>query len=964
MTFTLIETRAIPEINTIAKIFFHDGTGARILSLSNDDENKCFGINFRTPPHDSTGVAHIMEHSVLCGSRKYPVKEPFVEILKGSLQTFVNAFTFPDKTCYPCASQNLKDFYNLIDIYLDAVFYPNINENTMRQEGWHYEIDTPESPLTYKGVVFNEMKGAYSSPDELLGDQSRRSLFPDNTYRFDSGGDPADIPNLTFEAFKAFHDTYYHPSNSFIYFYGDDPEDERLRILESWLKDFDRKDVASLVPLQSSLGSPRKVTYPYDAGSEAEAKAHLSINWLLTESVDVQSALAFSVLAHILLETPASPLKRILMESGLGEDVIGGFQEQLRQNIFSAGLKGIQPENLDKVETLILESLANLALEGLDSETVAASLNTVEFLLREQNTGRFPRGLAAMLNALTTWVYDGNPIDALAFEAPLQAIKERAAGGRYFESLIESYLLKNLHRSTVILLPDPQEGKRREAQETERLEAVKARLSSDALQVIIKEVVELKERQDAPNTPEALATIPSLSLYDLDRNIKVIPSRTIQAGGAPLYFHDIFTNGILYLDLGFDMRVVPEDLLPYAGLLGRLLLEMGTERDDFVRLSQRIGRDTGGIHSATLASTIRGSQHPATWFFLRAKAVVPQASALFELLNDILLTARFDQPERFKQIILERKAGLEASLVPGGSAIVNQRLRARFTQADWLSDQMGGLAHLFFLRNLLEEMEKDWPAVLARLENLRHLLVNRGRMVVNVTLDEKSFKSLESGLVAFIENLPTLEATDANWAFTPSTANEGLTIPAQVNYVGKGANIYKLGYNLDGSVQVINNYLQTTWMWEKVRVQGGAYGGHSVFDMHSGAFTFVSYRDPNLLASLNTYDATGDFLENLEISQAELTKAIIGTVGDLDAYLLPDAKGWTSLTRQLLAYDDTLRQQFRDQVLGTTPDDFKAFGAVLKKVAESGEVVVLGSAEAIARANQERDGFLEVKKVL
>ncbi len=967
MSFILVQKRNIPEINTTGKIFVHNQTGARVLSLTNSDENKCFGINFRTPPADSTGVAHIMEHAVLCGSRKYPVKEPFVEIMKGSLQTFVNAFTYPDKTCYPCASQNLKDFYNLVDIYLDAVFYPRLSEHIFRQEGWHYEIDTPDSPLTYKGVVLNEMKGAYSSPDDLLSDKSRGSLFPENTYGLNSGGDPLAIPDLTYTAFKSFHEAYYHPSNAYIYFYGDDPEEERLRILETWLKDFDKKEVKSQVPLQPQFSTPKILTFAYDSGDSTESKAHLTLNWLLSEATDVQTCLELSLLTHILLGTPASPLKRALIESGLGEDITGGFEEQLRQTLFSAGLKGIQPENLEKVETLILETITKLAKDSLDPQTIAASLNTIEFHLREQNTGRFPRGLSLMLAALTTWLHDGDPLEALAFEAPLNVLKKKARDRRCFESLIEKHLINNPHRTTVRLIPDPEEGKRREAIEIERLAKVRSGMSADELNRVFNEAAELKQRQETPDSPETLATIPSLSLADIDRIIKTLPNQNLKAGETPIFFHDLFTNGIVYLDLGFDLHILPQELLPFAGLLGRLLLEMGTEKENFVKLTQRIGRDTGGIRSTSLSSTIRESERSAAWFFLRGKAIVSQSSALLDVLRDMLLNVRLDQPERFKQIVLERKAGLEAGLLPGGSGVVNQRLRAHFTEADWLSEQMHGITHLFFLRSLTEAIENDWSSVLEKLENIRHLLINRATMIANVTIDAGNFSVFEPYLAEFLASLPIRHpSNDAAWIFktTSASANEGLTIPAQVNYVGKGANLYQLGYKLHGSVQVINNYLQNTWLWEKIRVQGGAYGGQSGFDMLSGVFTYVSYRDPNLLASLDLYDATSDFLSNLEISEAELTKSIIGTIGDLDAYLLPDAKGWTAMSRSLLGYDDVRRQLFRDEVLSTSPNDFKAFGTILSKVAKSGEIVVLGSTDAIEKANKERQGLLAVLKVL
>lgn len=967
MSFTLKQETHIPEINATAKVFIHDKTGARLLSLTNDDENKCFGINFRTPPADSTGIAHIMEHSVLCGSRKYPVKEPFVELIKGSLNTFLNAFTYPDKTCYPVASQNLKDFYNLIDVYLDAVFYPLIPPETLQQEGWHYELDSPDAPLNYKGVVFNEMKGNYSSPDGILGEVSQRAVFPDNLYAFDSGGDPAAIPDLTYAQFKAFHENYYHPSNAYIYFYGDDPEDERLRLLETWLEAFDKKEVDALTPLQPKFSAPRSVSAVYDAGDSEDPKAYLQLNWMMPEVTDFQTALGLDVLAHILLATPASPLKKVLSESGLGEDVTGGYQQDYRQGLFSAGMKGVNNEDTEKVEKLILETLAALAKDGLDPDTVAASLNTIEFRLRELNTGRFPRGLALMLGALGPWVYDGDPISGLTFEAPLADLKAKIAAGRYFESLIEEHLLNNPHRAGVTLRPDPEEGKRRDSAERSRLDAAKAAMSPAELEEVMASAEELKRRQEAPDSPDALATLPALSLADIDHKIKTIPLEIVgRRAGDPrptVFYHSLSTNNILYLDLGFDLHSLPADLLPYAGLFGRLLLEMGTKNEDFVRLTQRIGRDTGGIHPSSLTSSIRDSDRAAAWFFLRGKVVASQSTALLDILKDILLGARLDDRERFKQIVLEEKSGMEAGLLPGGHQVVNRRLRARFNEADWVAEQMNGITQLFFLRELADTLEKDWASVLDKLETVRRLLLNRAAMIVNVTLDETNWKTFAPLLASFLVEIPALETDVVKWL--PATFNnEGLTIPSQVNYVAKGANLYNLGYRMHGSVQVINKILGTSWLWDKIRVQGGAYGGFSAFDIHSGAYTFLSYRDPNLVASLDTYDATADFLRNLDISDTELTKAIIGTIGDLDAYLLPDAKGWSSLTRYLVGYTDEKRQKFRDEVLHTSARNFKSFADTLQALAQHGEIVVLGSAEAIEKANAEREGLLEVKKVL
>ncbi len=962
--FTLITEREIPEINGVARLYEHKKSGARLLSIQNDDENKVFGITFRTPPRTSNGIAHIMEHSVLCGSRKYPVKEPFIELAKGSLNTFLNAFTFPDKTCYPVASQNLKDLFNLMDVYLDAVFYPLIPPETLMQEGWHYEIEAPDQPLTFKGVVFNEMKGAYSSPDDLLGDKSRQVLFAaDHPYAMDSGGDPLVIPDLTYEEFRAFHRRYYHPANAYIWMYGDGPdEEERLRYLDSWLRDFDRREVDSVIPAQPPFDAPRRETIPYDAGGAEDPKAYLTVNWLLPDGLDVQTGLALEILAHILLGTPASPLRKTLIDSGLGEDVIGGLDDHLRQPVFNAGMKGVRPENLERVETLILDTLRDLAREGLDPNTVEASLNTIEFLLREQNTGRFPRGLFLMLRALTTWLYDGDPLDALAFEAPLAAVKAAAAQGGFFEGLIERFLNQNTHRATVFLVPDPEEGKRRAQAEAARLQQARAQMSPEEIEQVIRQAQELKRRQETPDPPEALATIPTLRLEDLDKAVRTIPLEEHEVGGARLLYHPLPTNGIVYLDVGFDMRAVPPDLLPYLGLFGRVLLHMGTEREDFVRLTQRIGRETGGIHAASVLSEHLTAPEGPAWFFLRGKALAEKTPALLDILRDVLLTADLGNRERFRQIVLEEKARAESALIPAGSRVVNSRLRAHFTPTDRLGEQMGGVEHLFFLRTLADRIEQDWDAVRADLERVRAALVNRRSLLLNLTTDADAYRQHAAALAAFVQALPEQPVTRHPLPDPLAAGNEGLTIPAQVNYVGKGANLYAAGYRLHGSIFVINNYLGTTYLWEKIRVQGGAYGGFASFDTHSGVWTYLSYRDPNLTATLENYDRTPDFLRALDAPEEEIVKAIIGTIGSMDAYQLPDAKGWTSLHRYLTGMTDDQRQALRDQVLGTTLRDFRDFAGVLETVARDGLVVVLGPSEQVGAA---RDSLaLQVRSVL
>lgn len=966
--FRLVKKEMIGELRTLAELYMHEKTGAQLLSLQNEDENKVFGIAFRTPPSDSTGLPHILEHSVLCGSRKYPVKEPFVELLKGSLQTFLNAFTYPDKTCYPVASQNVRDFYNLVDVYLDAVFHPRLTPDVFRQEGWHYELEAPSGEMKFKGVVFNEMKGAYASPDNLLAEYSLHSLFPDTPYRFDSGGDPRQIPSLTFERFEAFHKTYYHPSNARIFFHGDDDPQERLRLVDGYLREFDAAMIDSSIPSQPPFPAPVREErfYMVGEGEDDQKKGMVTVNWVLGETAAGEMNFALQVLDHILLGTAGSPLRKALIESGLGEDIASeGLGDELRQMYFSAGLKGVLPENLEKVEPLVLRTLEDLARRGIDPRTVEASLNTVEFRLRENNTGHFPRGLLLMLRALTTWLYDRDPLLLLAFDAPLKVVKERAhRDPGYFQELVGRFFLDNTHRSTLLLRPDPELRKKWEASEKKALERARSRMGPADIDRLVAETLHLKRRQETPDPPEALATIPTLRLEDLERENKIIPLEHLDIADARVLYHDLFTNGITYMDLGLDLHALDRSLLPYVPLLGRAFTEMGTEEEDFVSLAQRIGQLTGGIGSQTFTSQVKGGRSSAAWLFLRGKALAGRQEGLFEIFRDVLLKVQLDNRERFRQMVLEEKARCEQRIVPSGHQMVNLRLRSHFGEGHGAAEQMEGINYYFFILDLARRVEEDWPGVLARLRETRRRLVNRNAMVFNITLDEAGMKGLEPRLAAFVEALPRSPLPESRWTFDQPPPHEGMIIPSQVNYVGKGADVYALGYRFHGSSLVITRYLRNAWLWDKVRVQGGAYGAFCLLDRYSGVLTFVSYRDPNLDDTLKAFDGAAHFLRQAGIPEKERVKSIIGAVGDLDTHLLPDAKGYTSMLRYLAGETDEARQRLREEVLGTRERHFREFAEVVEGVAERGLVKVMGSPAALQEAARRRPGWLEVFRVL
>ncbi|KAL0717432.1 hypothetical protein Bca4012_066754 [Brassica carinata] len=966
----------ISECKSKATLFRHKKTGCEVMSVSNEDENKVFGIVLRTPPKDSTGIPHILEHSVLCGSRKYPLKEPFVELLKGSLHTFLNAFTYPDRTCYPVASTNAKDFYNLVDVYLDAVFFPKCVDDvhTFQQEGWHYELNDPSEDISYKGVVFNEMKGVYSQPDNILGRIAQQAISPDNTYGVDSGGDPKDIPKLTFQEFQEFHRKFYHPSNARIWFYGDDDPLQRLRILSEYLDMFEASpspDTSKIVP-QKLFSEPIRIVEKYPAGRDGDLKKKnmVCINWLLSEKpLDLETQLALGFLDHLMLGTPASPLRKILLESGLGEALVSsGMSDELLQPQFSVSMKGVSEDNVQKVEELIMSTLKKLAEEGFDSEAVEASMNTIEFSLRENNTGSFPRGLSLMLQSIAKWIYDMDPFEPLKYTEPLKALKARIAeeGSKaVFSPLIEQFILNNSHRVTIEMQPDPEKASQEEAEEKSILEKVKAGMTEEDLAELARATEELRLKQETPDPPEALRCVPSLNLSDIPKEPTYVPTEVGDINGVKVLRHDLFTNDIVYAEVVFDMGSLKHELLPLVPLFCQSLLEMGTKDLSFVQLNQLIGRKTGGISVYPLTSSVRGKDEPCSKIIVRGKSMAGRADDLFNLMNCLLQEVQFTDQQRFKQFVSQSIARMENRLRGSGHGVAAARMDAMLNIAGWMSEQMGGLSYLEFLRTLEKKVDEDWEGISSSLEEIRRSLLARNGCIVNMTADGKSLTNIEKSLEKFLDLLPENPSGGlVTWDGRLPLRNEAIVIPTQVNYVGKAGNIYSTGYELDGSAYVISKHISTTWLWDRVRVSGGAYGGFCDFDSHSGVFSFLSYRDPNLLKTLDIYDGTGDFLRGLEMDQETLTKAIIGTIGDVDSYQLPDAKGYSSLMRHLLGVTDEERQRKREEILTTSLKDFKDFAEAIDVVRDKGVAVAVASAEDIDAANNARSNFFEVKKAL
>ncbi len=959
--FTLVWEKDIPECKSLARFWRHGQTGAELLSFSNADENKVFGVSFRTPPEDSTGLPHILEHSVLCGSEKYPVKEPFVELLKGSLQTFLNAFTYPDKTCYPVASANVRDFRNLTDVYLDAVFFPLIPEEVFQQEGWHLELNG-KGGFVFKGVVYNEMKGVFSSPESVLSRFSQQALFPDTVYGLESGGDPEVIPDLTYEEFAAFHKACYHPTNARFFFWGDDAEDERLEQVGKVLSRFTRGRPAPRIALQERKAEPKTLTIPFVAG-EDETKGMVCCNWLLADAHDVTLTLGFRMLDHILLGMPASPLRRALIESGLGEDITGnGLEDELLQSSFSVGLRGVLPENASRVEPLILETLRRLADDGIEAKYTDAAVNSVEFTLREKNSGRFPVGLVVMLQALTTWLHDGDPVAPLRYEEPLAAIKGKlAAREPYFENLIRRYFLENTHRATIMLTPDHALGAVKAEEEAERVNRVLASLPEAERARLAEKAARLQALQEAPDNPQDLARIPRLAVSDIPRAEKPIPGETTALGNGPrLHFHDLPTGGISYVDAFFNLDGVPGGLFPLLPLMGRALTEMGTSQRNFVDLNMAIASKTGGLDAGPLFYTARADRTALPRFTVSGKVAPGKIPDLFGLMEEIILAPDFGQRERFLRMVLEEKARLEQGLIPAGHTYVSTRLRSAQSATGMMEEMTGGVSYLFFLRELADRAAGDWPSVRRDLDALHAAVFSRRNLDWNVTGEKDFREALLASAEKLTAALPAAAPSGGDHGIAKApNAREALLLPAQVNYVGQGGNLYDAGYAYHGSVHGILKQLRTGWLWEKVRVQGGAYGAFCSFDRMAGSFVLASNRDPHVPATHAILARTAGYHAKADIPRLRdpaFTLALRAVV----AFLLPAACGAASSALAITGDSPELRRKMRDEILATTPDHFRAFAAYLEKALESGPVCVLGG-DLLDKTASGRDGWARIK---
>ena len=949
--YRVVEHKMIEEMQSEGIVLEHKKTKARLFLVSNDDENKVFCIGFRTPPDNDCGLPHILEHSVLCGSDKFPLKDPFVELVKGSLNTFLNAMTYPDKTVYPVASCNDKDFHNLMDVYMDAVLHPNIykEEKIFRQEGWHYELESKDAPLIYNGVVYNEMKGAYSSPESILDSVTQKTLFPDTCYGKDSGGDPVHIPELSYEKFLDFHRTYYHPSNSYIYLYGDMDMAEKLTCLdEEYLSHYEERPVDSRIREQKAFAEPveREFSYSITEGESEEDATYLSVNTVVGDDLDPKLYVAFQILEYTLLDAPGAPLKQALIDAGIGKDVMGGYESGILQPYFSVIAKDANKEQKGEFLAIVKGTLRKLADQGINRKSLLAGMNYFEFKYREADYGSAPKGLMYGLQCLDSWLYDGDPMTHLCYQETFDFLKKEVENG-YFEQLIRDYLLDNPFEAVIVVAPEKNLTAKEDEKLAKKLAAYKASLSEEELEKLVTATRELKEYQDTPSTQEILAKIPLLKREDIEKKAETFFWKEKEEGGIKVLHHNFFTSGIGYLKVLFNTEVLPQEDLPYAGLLKSILGSISTEHYSYSDLTSEIHLNSGGVDfSVTSYPDLADPERFTGAFVASIRVLYDKLDFGFTILEEILNHSVFTDEKRLGEVIQETRSRAKMKLENAGHSTAVSRATSYFSATAYYNELTGGTAYYHFL----EQLEKDYAnkkgEIMARLQEVSRKLFTRANMLVNYTADDKGYEQLPQNLKLLADKLP--QGSGEKHAFTHpvKNVNEGLKTSAQVDYVARCGNFRDAGLEYTGALKILQVILSYDYLWLNIRVKGGAYGCMSGFG-RSGEGYLVSYRDPNLKETNDIYESIPAYLEAFDPDERDMTKYVIGTISNLDAPLTPSVKGSRGLSAYLSGVTEEMMQTERDQILGAAKEDIRALAAQVRAVLATGSFCVVGNEEKI-----------------
>ena len=963
--YELLQKHHLKDLQSDGYILKHKKSGAKIVLLSNNDENKVFSIGFRTPPKDSTGLPHILEHSVLCGSKRFPSKDPFVELVKGSLNTFLNAMTYPDKTVYPIASCNDKDFQNLMHVYMDAVFYPNIYEHDeiFRQEGWSYKLDSADSKLAYNGVVYNEMKGAFSSPEGVLDRVVLNSLFPDTSYRNESGGDPEVIPELTYEQFLDFHRTYYHPANSYIYLYGDMDMAEKLEWLDKeYLSQFDAIEIDSEIKKQEAFTERKEVEIAYSISSNEseEDNTYLSYNKVIGTSLDRNLYLAFEILDYALLSAPGAPLKKALVDAGIGRDIMGSYDNGIYQPIFSIVAKNANVEQKEAFISVIENTLKSIVENGMDKKAIEAGINYHEFRYREADFGNFPKGLMYGLQIFDSWLYDDEkPFIHLDAIETFNFLKEQV-NTNYFEELIQKYLLDNTHASIVVVKAEKGRTARLEKELDEKLQAYKASLSKEEVDRLVERTAQLIAYQEEPSTEEELKTIPVLEREDISREIAPIYNEEKYFDDTLMIYHNIETNGIGYVDLLFDLSSVPAEMLPYVGILQSVLGIIDTENYEYGELFNEINVHTGGIGTSLEmypdVTKAKEKEFKAT-FEMKSKALYNKLPVAFTMMKEILVHSKLDDEKRLKEILDMAKSRLQMRFQSAGHLTSALRAMSYASPLAKFKDITNGIGFYQTVNDICEHFEEKKEELIENLQKLCTMLFRADNMMISYTASEEGLANMDKLIAELKADLYKENVENVPCVLHCEKKNEGFKTSSKVQYVARAGNFIDQGVEYTGALQILKVILSYDYLWQNVRVKGGAYGCMSSFNRLGDGY-FVSYRDPNLEKTNEIYEGITDYLRTFDVSDRDMTKYIIGTISNIDQPMNPVAKGDRSLNLYMNHVSKEMIEKEREQILDATQEDIRKLADIVEAVLKANQLCVIGGEEKI---EEQKALFDEIK---
>lgn len=950
--YEILDEHRVEDVQSDGFILRHKKSGARIAILSNNDDNKVFYIGFRTPPEDETGVPHIIEHTTLCGSKKFPVKDPFIELAKGSLNTFLNAMTYPDKTVYPVASCNDQDFKNLMDVYLDAVFNPNITkyEEIFKQEGWHYELTGRDDELKINGVVYNEMKGAYSSPDEVLSSQIYRSLFPDNTYSKDSGGNPEYIPKLTYEAYLDFYHKYYHPSNSYIYLYGDMDVVERLEWLDKeYLSLYDYKKVNSEINKQPAFDEIKNVEAQYSITMDdtQENKTYLSYNRVVGDTLDEMLYQAFDVLDYALVSSPGAPVKQALIDAGIGDDVYGSYDAGILQPVFSFVAKNANASQADEFESIIESTLKEVVKTGINKEALLAGINSSEFKFREADFGQFPKGLLFGLNCLDSWLFDDMKpfihLECLGTFAKLR----KAVDTDYFEKLIQEYLLDNTHGSSVTVKPKRGLGNEREEALAKELSDYKASLSDEEIKKLIEDTEHLKKYQEEPSLDEDLRKLPMLTRADMKKNAMPFSNIEDELLDVKVVRHDIESNGIDYISFLFDAGDFAQSELGYLGFFTNALGLVSTEKYSYTDLANATNIYTGGISTGTASHPdIKDRNNFVFKFEVKLKVLEKNLDKALELMEQMLLSSDFTDTKRLGELVAQIKARLQANLSSSGHLVAAMRSMSSFSRYALYQDELKGVAFYRSICRIEKELSESPKSVSDKLAAIAKKLFARNRMLISFTGNNEAYGNAKPSLEKVIAGFDKMSAVGNQAEVHFNTAKEAFIDASQIQYVAKTGDFICEGYEYTGALRLLRIILSYDYLWINVRVKGGAYGCMNTF-LRSGESYFVSYRDPNLSDTLDVYDRIPEYIKSFSPDERDMTKYIIGTFSALDTPMNPEAKGSRSLSAYLEGITYEQIQKERNEILNAQPEDIRRLADLVEAVLKKDSICVIGNENMI-----------------